>query len=241
MVRGPPRGRGRELASARSPWRGRPGGARSAPALEGVEKVLTRRGTPLASCVAARFARRSGRGRVAPWRCRSSSVGEARRSRARSQRGYRNRGIAITPINGADYCSPSEAVVPGKQAGRSLSGKANAGDGWRVVSIGTTAMSPIWRNVCQGVRVDGHVLVGVAGCVVAAGGAVRASAGSRRWSCSYSGAGYPKTFVRRTSAVYCRARRPVGTLLRRLIAELVCASREARAASLTATGCGLGS
>src|ERR1039458_10171722 len=27
------------------------------------------------------------------------------------------------------------------------------------------------------------------------------------WSCSYSGAGYPKTFVRRTSAVYCRARR----------------------------------
>jgi hypothetical protein len=79
VVRGPPRGRGRELASARSPWRGRPGGARSASALEGVEKVLTRRGTPPASCVAARFARRSGRGRVAPWRCRSSSVGEARR------------------------------------------------------------------------------------------------------------------------------------------------------------------
>jgi hypothetical protein len=27
---------------------------------------------------------------------------------------------------------PSEAVVPGKQAGRSLSGKAIAGDGWRI-------------------------------------------------------------------------------------------------------------
>ena len=46
-------------------------------ALEVVEKVLTRRGTPPASCVAARFARRSGRGPVAPWRCRSSSQASA--------------------------------------------------------------------------------------------------------------------------------------------------------------------
>ena len=36
------------------------------------------------------------------------------------------------------------------------------------------------------------------------------SAGSRRSSCSCSGAGYPKTSVRRTSAVYCRARPPQG-------------------------------
>jgi hypothetical protein len=45
-------------------------------------------------------------------------------------------------------------------------------------------------------------LVGGGGdAVVAACGAVRAFSGSRRWSCSYSGAGYPRTFVRRTSAV----------------------------------------
>ncbi len=44
-----------------------------------------------------------------------------------------------------------------------------------------------------------------------------------------------KTFVRRTSAVYCLARPLVGRVLRRLIAELVCASRDARAASSAAT------
>ena len=44
--------------------------------------------------------------------------------------------------------------------------------------------------------------------------------------------GCPKTFVRRTSAVYCRARPArVGRLLRRRIAELLCASRPPRAAS----------
>jgi hypothetical protein len=66
--------------------------------------------------------------------------------------------------------------------------------------IRSSATSPIWRIACQGVGVDGHCLVVVVD-VVAACGAVRASAGSRRWSCSYSGAGYPKTLVRRTSAV----------------------------------------
>ena len=40
--------------------------------------------------------------------------------------------------------------------------------------------------------------------------------------------GWPKTFVRRTSAVYCRARPSrVGRLLRRRIAELLRASRAA--------------
>ena len=43
--------------------------------------------------------------------------------------------------------------------------------------------------------------------------------------------GCPKTFVRRTSAVYCRARPSGGRLLRRRIAELLCASRAPRAAS----------
>jgi hypothetical protein len=44
----------------------------------------------------------------------------------------------------------------------------------------TIPTSPIWRSGCQGVGVDGHGLVGVLVAVVAACGAVRASAGSRR-------------------------------------------------------------
>jgi hypothetical protein len=49
--------------------------------------------------------------------------------------------------------------------------------------------------------------------------------------------GWPKTFVRRTSAVCTRARPPgKGRLLRRLIAELLCASRDTRAASPAARG-----
>ena len=54
--------------------------------------------------------------------------------------------------------------------------------------------------------------------------------------------GWPKTFVRRTSAVYCRARpSKVGRLLRRRIAELLCASRSPRAASPAARNVSNGS
>jgi len=75
--------------------------------------------------------------------------------------------------------------------------------------------------------------------VVAAGGAVRASAGSRRWSASYAGAGYPKTLF--SSHVRClkssaarRARVLMG------VPRTGCARcREARAASSAATGCRL--
>jgi hypothetical protein len=46
---------------------------------------------------------------------------------------------------------PSEAVVPGKQAGRSLSGKAIAGDGWRVALIGRLrcrqSACGVWRDL----------------------------------------------------------------------------------------------
>ena len=60
----------------------------------------------------------------------------------------------------------------------------------------------IWRSGCQGVGVDGHGVVGAAGCCGCGsrgGPGVRGVRDVR--SCSYSGAGYPKTFVRRTSAV----------------------------------------
>jgi hypothetical protein len=60
-------------------------------------------------------------------------------------------------------------------------------------------------------RVCGGGMAGGRGCV---GGAVRASAGSRRWSCACSGAGYPKTFVRRTSAFFWRAQAPAGAVAR---------------------------
>ena len=60
--------------------------------------------------------------------------------------------------------------------------------------------------------------------------------GSRRWSCSYSGALGPRPlFVARPLSKVERGRRD-GRVLRRLIAESVCASRDARAASPAATG-----
>ena len=61
---------------------------------------------------------------------------------------------------------------------------------------------------------------------------------SRRWSASYSGAGYPKTLF--SSHVRClkSSAAPVGGGAHGEIADLVCASREARAASPAATGCG---
>ena len=62
---------------------------------------------------------------------------------------------------------------------------------------------PYGGVVVKGVGVDGHRVVGGGGgAVVAVRGAARAFAGVRDVrSCSYSGAGYPKTFVPRTSAV----------------------------------------
>jgi len=50
----------------------------------------------------------------------------------------------------------------------------------------------------------------VRGVVVAAGGAVRASAGSRRWSCSYSGAGPRPLFVARPLSKVERGRPGAG-------------------------------
>src|ERR1019366_2265931 len=64
------------------------------------------------------------------------------------------------------------------------------------------ALSPIWRGGCQGVGVARHCLVGGGGRMwlrlVGRSGRPRVRDGR---SCSYSGAGYPKPFVRRTSAV----------------------------------------
>ena len=86
--------------------------------------------------------------------------------------------------------------------------------------------SLIWRSGCQGVGVDGHCLVG---CVV---DGVRLA--GRSGGLGFATVvmlifgGWPKTFVRRTSAVYCRARPPRWErLLRRRIAELLRASRAA--------------
>ena len=66
--------------------------------------------------------------------------------------------------------------------------------------------SPIWRSGCQGVGVDGHRLVGcvVDGCGWRGGLGVLGFATVVMLICG----GCPKTFVRRTSAVYCRARPP---------------------------------
>ena len=103
---------------------------------------------------------------------------------------------------------------------------------------GRGLMSPIWRSACQEVWVIGHCLVGVDGgvCVVAAGGAVRASAGSRRVVMLIFG-GWPKTFVRRTSAVYCRARPPGGRGAQATNRGVVCASRGCSGRLASRNGC----
>ena len=69
----------------------------------------------------------------------------------------------------------------------------------RLERTSAIASSPIWRNACQGVGVDGHVGWGLLELMwLRLAGRSERSAGSRRWSCSYSGAGYPKTlFVAR--------------------------------------------
>jgi len=53
----------------------------------------------------------------------------------------------------------------------------------RRLGVGTIAASPIWRSACQGVGVVVHCLVGGSCCGRRLAGR---SAGSRRWSCSYS-------------------------------------------------------
>ena len=75
--------------------------------------------------------------------------------------------------------------------------------------------------------------------VVAACGAVRAFAGSRRSVMLIFGGWVPQDLC--SSHVRCLKSSAAagGRVLRRLIAELVCASRDARAASPAATGCGI--
>jgi hypothetical protein len=63
------------------------------------------------------------------------------------------------------------------------------------------AIGLIWVKGCQVSRGERPGEGGWAGYVVAAGGAVRVSGMSRRWSGSYAGAGYPKTLV--SSHVRC--------------------------------------
>src|ERR1017187_10986525 len=87
------------------------------------------------------------------------------------------------------------------------------------------ASSPIWRGGCQGVGVVGHCLVGGGLDVVAACGAVRACSGSRRSVMLIFGGWVPQDLC--SSHVLClkSSAAPEWTLLRRQIAELLCASR----------------
>src|ERR1019366_8908574 len=88
-----------------------------------------------------------------------------------------------------------------------------------------TPLSPIWRGGCQGVGVVGHCLVGVWSAVVAARGAGRAAAGSRRVVMLIFGGWVPQDLC--SSHVRClkSSAAPGWALLRRQIAELLCASR----------------
>ena len=88
-------------------------------------------------------------------------------------------------------------------------------------------MSPIWRTACQGVGLDDHVNVWqlLQLMLVAACGAVRASAGSRRLVMLIFGGWVPQDLC--SSHVRCLKSSAAarGRVLRRRIAELLCASR----------------
>jgi hypothetical protein len=128
--------------------------------------------------------------------------------------------------------TPEADLRPGRESGCArTAGLVKPRESTRPTIISRAApLSPIWKGGCQGVGVVGHCLVGCVVDVVAAGGAVRSSWGSRRWSCSYSGAGPRPLFVARPLSFVERGR-PGWAVLRRPIAELLCASRDARAAS----------
>ena len=59
-------------------------------------------------------------------------------------------------------------------------------------TIRTITRSPIWRSGCQGVGVDGHGVVVVSVMWLRLAGRSECPRGSRRWSCSYSGASLPQ-------------------------------------------------
>jgi hypothetical protein len=115
------------------------------------------------------------------------------------------RGPARTWMNKAgvsafrDHAIPTVRRVPRATPASRRIRSCGAGPSW---DHRTTPPSPIWRSDCQGTAVVGR-------CPGwwRAGMGLRLAGRSGRsrvrdvWSCSYSGAGYPKTFVRRTSAV----------------------------------------
>ena len=100
----------------------------------------------------------------------------------------------------------SRAPAPMRTAGAILIIRHGA----RRNGTGTIATSPIWRSGCQGVGVDGHVWFGV---VVGCGCGLRGGPGVLGFATGVMlifGGWVPQDLVRRTSAVYWRARRPVG-------------------------------
>ena len=72
---------------------------------------------------------------------------------------------------------------PDVKAGRDADHRSRGNPIARRLGVGTIAASPIWRSACQGVGVVVHCLVGGSCCGRRLAGR---SAGSRRWSCSYS-------------------------------------------------------
>ena len=95
---------------------------------------------------------------------------------------------------------------------------------------------PIWRGWCQGVGVEGHGVVGVAGAVVAVREAAEAFAGFATFGHAHI-RGLSQDLC--SSHVRClKSSAPTrGWVLRRRIAELCARAGMPRTASPTATGC----
>jgi len=116
----------------------------------------------------------------------------------------KRRRAARSAPGGAD--TKGGSVRPRQGSGLVLRAIAFGRSSRRAHATGVIQSSPIWRSGCQGVGVDGHCVVG---CVV---DGVRLAGRSGELGFAtvvmLIFGGWPKTFVRRTSAVYCRARPP---------------------------------
>ena len=146
-----------------------------------------------------------------------------------------DRFVALAIVRCCAGARPKQSCAAARTGARYL-GESDRAPRPDVRGIGVIASSPIWRSGCQGVGVDGHGLVVVRWLMwLRLAGRSERSRDRDGWSCSYSGAVPRPLFVARPLSKVERGRRG-GRVLRRLIAELVCASRAARAASRAATG-----
>ncbi len=161
---------------------------------------------------------------------------------------YHGRLLVVMPNGLGLYHSESAATERAAIAGLPSSGRTGLGAAaltavqrltaasGHPIAIPNATTSPIWRGWCQGVGVEGHGVVGVAGAVVAVREAAEAFAGFATFGHAHI-RGLSQDLC--SSHVRClKSSAPTrGWVLRRRIAELCARAGMPRTASPTATGC----